>query len=81
MIYIIFDQSYECDGYDDSSNIIKFISTDKEAAIEFFNNHFTNPPESDKWFYHYILVEFEDNYNYIDNDTYKIILSSNNNEE
>mgnify|MGYP003295958513 CR=1 FL=1 len=64
MIYIIFDQSYECDGYDYSSNIIKYISTDKEEAIAFFDKYFSNPLQNDKWHYEYELIEFEDGCNF-----------------
>lgn len=81
MVYIIFDNSFECDGYDSPSGIIVYISTNKDDAINHFDKYYANPPNSDKWCYQYKLIEYPDRFNACQYQECKVIKESSNDEE
>lgn len=69
MIYIIFDNSSEWDDYYSDSSSIKYVSTNKSEAINYFDKYFKcydNYP-NEKYHYTAVLVEIEDGFNYYDN--------------
>lgn len=79
-IYIIFNRSYECDGYDSPSNQIIFLSTDKNAALKEFDKFAASLQKSEKWHYEYELVEYIDDYSYFENNRLTVIKTATNEE-
>lgn len=77
-IYIIFNQSYECDGYDSPSNKVIFLSTDKEVALKEFDKLVSSLQKSEKWHYEYELVEYIDGYSYFENNHFTVIKNASN---